>query len=46
MSAHGMMDYRIDPSLSYFLYQPVLHDWVNKGQMEMSLIFHLLPNMT
>ena len=30
-SAHGAMDRRIDPSLSYLSFQPVLHDWCNKG---------------
>ena len=29
--AHGAMGHRIDPSLSYFSFQPVLHDWCNKG---------------
>ena len=33
--AHGAMGHRIDHSwgepLSYFLFQPVLHDWCNKG---------------
>ena len=29
---HGAMDRRIDPSLSYFSFQPVLHDWCNKGR--------------
>ena len=33
--ALGEMDRRINPScldpLSYFLFQPVLHDWFNKG---------------
>ena len=32
--AHGAMGRRIDPSvnpLSYFLFQPVLYDWCNKG---------------
>ena len=29
--AHGAMGRRIDPSLSYFSFQPVLHDWCNKG---------------
>ena len=33
--AHGAMGCRIDPSwvdpLSYFSFQPVLHDWCNKG---------------
>ena len=28
--AHGAMGRRIDP-LSYFSFQPVLHDWCNKG---------------
>ena len=27
---HGAMGCRIDP-LSYFSFQPVLHDWHNKG---------------
>ena len=27
--AHGAMGCLIDPSLSYFLFQPVLHDWCN-----------------
>ena len=34
--AHGAMGRRIDPSwvdpLSYFSFQPVLHDWYNKGR--------------
>ena len=34
--AHGAMGCQIDPSwgdpLSYFLFQPVLHDWCNKGR--------------
>ena len=34
--AHGTMGRRIDPSgvdpLSYFSFQPVLHDWCNKGR--------------
>ena len=33
--AHGVMGRRIDPlwmdPLSYFSFQPVLHDWCNKG---------------
>ena len=34
---HGAMGRRIDPSwgvnsLSYFSFQPVLHDWCNKGR--------------
>ena len=32
--AHGAMGLQIDPSvdpLSYFSFQPVLHDWCNKG---------------
>ena len=29
--AHGAMGRRIDPPLSYFSFQPVLHDWCNKG---------------
>ena len=33
--AHGAMGRRIDPSwggpLSYFSFQPVFHDWCNKG---------------
>ena len=33
--AHGAMGRRIDPSWSgpksYFSFQPVLHDWCNKG---------------
>ena len=29
--AHGVMVRWIDPSLSYFSFQPVLHDWCNKG---------------
>ena len=29
--AHGAMGRRIDP-LSYFSFQPVLHDWCNKGR--------------
>ena len=32
--AHGAMGCQIDPSidpLSYFLFQPELHDWCNKG---------------
>ena len=28
---HGVMGRRIDPSWSYFSFQPVLHDWCNKG---------------
>ena len=30
---HGVMGHRIDPlyPLSYFSFQPVLHDWCNKG---------------
>ena len=37
--AHGAVGRRIDPSwgvgvdpLSYFLFQPVIHDWCNKGR--------------
>ena len=34
--AHGAMGRRIDPSwgdpLSYFSFQPVLHNWCNKGR--------------
>ena len=30
--AHGAMGRRIDPPLSYFLFQPVHHDWCNKGR--------------
>ena len=30
--AHGAMGRRIDPPLSYFSFQPVLHDWCNKGR--------------
>ena len=30
--AHGVMGCRIDPPLSYFSYQPVLHDWYNKSR--------------
>ena len=34
--AHGAIGRRIDPSwgdpLSYFSFQPVLHDWCNKGR--------------
>ena len=33
--AHGAMGRRIDPSvdpLSYFSFQPVFHDWCNKGR--------------
>ena len=29
---HGAMGRRIDPSLSYFSVQPVLHDWCNEGR--------------
>ena len=29
--AYSAMDRWIDPSLSYFLFQPVLHNWCNKG---------------
>ena len=33
--AHGAMGRRIDPSgsepINYFSFQPVLHDWCNKG---------------
>ena len=29
--AHGAMGRQIDPSLSYFSFQPVLHDRCNKG---------------
>ena len=29
--AYGAMGRQIDPSLSYFSFQPVLHDWCNKG---------------
>ena len=29
--AHGAMGRRIDPSLGYFSFQPVLHDWCIKG---------------
>ena len=29
--AHGAMGRRFDPSLSPFLFQPVLHNWCNKG---------------
>ena len=28
---HGAMGCRINPSLSYFLFQLVLHNWCNKG---------------
>ena len=28
---HGAMGHRIDLSLSYFSFEPVLHDWCNKG---------------
>ena len=30
--AHGAMGRRIDTALSYFLFQPMLHDWCNKGR--------------
>ena len=30
--AHGAMGRRIDPSLRYFSFRPVLHDWFNKGR--------------
>ena len=31
--AHGAMGRRVDPSwLSHFSFQPVLHDWYNKGR--------------
>ena len=30
--AHGAIGRRIDPSWSYFSFQPVLHDWCNKGR--------------
>ena len=30
--AHGSMGRQIDPSLSYYPFQPVLHDWCNKGR--------------
>ena len=30
--AHGAMGRRIDPPLSYFSFQLVLHDWCNKGR--------------
>ena len=33
--AHGARDHRIDPlvdPLSYFSFQPVLHDWCNEGR--------------
>ena len=29
--ARGAMGRQIDPSLTYFSFQPVLHDWCNKG---------------
>ena len=29
--AHGVMGRQINPSWSYFSFQPVLHDWCNKG---------------
>ena len=29
--AHGAMGCQIDPSWSYFSFQPVHHDWCNKG---------------
>ena len=29
--AHGTMGCWINPSLTYFSFQPVLHDWCNKG---------------
>ena len=29
--AHGAMSHGVDP-LSYFSFQPVLHDWCNKGR--------------
>ena len=29
--AYGAMGRRIDSSLSYFSFQPVLHDWCNNG---------------
>ena len=28
---HGAMGRRIGPSLSYFSFQPVFHNWCNKG---------------
>ena len=28
--AHGAMGHQINPSLSYFSFQPLLHDWCNK----------------
>ena len=28
---HGALGRRIDPSLSYFSFHPVPHDWCNKG---------------
>ena len=38
--AHGVIGHKIDPSLgegvdplSYFSFQPVLHDWCNKGRV-------------
>ena len=30
--AHGAMGRWIDPSLSYFSFHPVVHDWCNKGR--------------
>ena len=33
VSAHGVMGGWINSSLRYFLFQPVLHDWCNKGHV-------------
>ena len=41
--AHGAMGRRIDPSLNYFSFQPVLHDWCNKDGKEM---FYLMTHST
>ena len=38
---HGAMCHRIDSSypLSYFLFQPVIHDWCNKDPLTKDLAF-------
>ena len=37
--AHDVMDLWIDPSWCYFLFQPVLHDWCNKGRGVLSCLW-------
>ena len=42
---HGAMCHRIDPSwvdpLSYFSFQPMLHDWCNKGRYPVCGMMHI-----